>query len=171
MGAGYLRMKKWMGEWLPERKALVKRLTVRGPWLSSKIWPMTLTLNSPSEVQKNKVSALSITDFLKSSPEDMLIDFRERRRGREIQRERETKREERKRERRTENQRQRETSTWTRNIDWLPPVSTLTGDQTHSLGMCPDQGSNPQPSDVWDNIPTEPPGQSSLTFLFVCLLV
>ena len=31
---------------------------------------------------------------------------------------------------------------WERNIDWLPPIRTLTRDQTHKLGMCCDQKSN-----------------------------
>ena len=46
----------------------------------------------------------------------MLIDFRER--GREGRKEGE-------------------------NTDVLPLVLALTGDQTHNLGMCPDQESNP----------------------------
>ena len=36
----------------------------------------------------------------------------------------------------------------------LPPVHTPTRDRTHSLGMCPDQESNPQPFGVWENAPT-----------------
>ena len=32
-----------------------------------------------------------------------------------------------------------------RNINWLPPVNALTGNQTLNLGMCPDLGSNLQP--------------------------
>ena len=57
----------------------------------------------------------------------MLIDFRER--GREGRKEGE-------------------------NTDVLPLVHALTGDQTHNLGMCPDQESNPWPFDLWDEAPT-----------------
>ena len=39
---------------------------------------------------------------------------------------------------------ERETLMWERNINWLPPLHTLTGDQTHHLGMRPDRGLNPQ---------------------------
>ena len=31
-----------------------------------------------------------------------------------------------------------------RNINWLPPLSVQTGDQTRNLGMYPDWESNPQ---------------------------
>ena len=41
-----------------------------------------------------------------------------------------------------------------RNTDRLPPVHGPVGDQTHHLGMCPDQESNPQPSDALGNAPT-----------------
>ena len=40
-----------------------------------------------------------------------------------------------------------------RNIDQLPPIRTPTGDQTHNLGMCPDQESNPQAFGVQDSAP------------------
>ena len=40
-----------------------------------------------------------------------------------------------------------------RNIDWLLPIHTLTGDQTHNLGTCPDQESNLQPLGVRDDAP------------------
>ena len=46
-----------------------------------------------------------------------------------FQRERKNKREERKQ----------------RSTDWLPPIHAQTGDQTCNGGLCPDQGSNPQP--------------------------
>ena len=78
-----------------------------------------------------------ITFYFKSLPEDMFIDFRQRGRGwggRERERERETGKH------------------W--NIDRLPPVWALTGDQTHNLGMCPDRGSNPQVFGVRDNAST-----------------
>ena len=53
-----------------------------------------------------------------------------------------------------------------RNIDvrekLLPPVQAPTGNRNSNLGMCPDQGSNPQPSGAWFNTqPTEPPKQGS----------
>ena len=41
-----------------------------------------------------------------------------------------------------------------RNIDQSPPAHSLTRDQTHNLGACPDQGWNPKTSGVWDNAPT-----------------
>ena len=50
--------------------------------------------------------------------------------------------------------RERETSMWERNINWLPPVYTLTRDRTHNLGVCPDQELNPQPFGVWEDAPT-----------------
>ena len=59
-----------------------------------------------------------------SSPEEMFIDCRERKGGeRWEQRERETN---------------RQTSIWERNIYWLLPICTLTGDGTHNLDICPD---------------------------------
>ena len=48
---------------------------------------------------------------------------------------------ERREERRGEEKR-RDTLMWERNIDQLPPVYTLTGDQTCNLDMCPNRGSN-----------------------------
>ena len=66
----------------------------------------------------------------------MLINFRKRGRGRE-----------------------REGNINVRNINQLPPVRALTGDQTHNFGMCPDQELNSQPFGVRDNTPTEPPSQ------------
>ena len=41
-----------------------------------------------------------------------------------------------------------------RNINWLPPIRTPTGDQTCNLSMCLDQESNPQPFSLWDDAPT-----------------
>ena len=35
-----------------------------------------------------------------------------------------------------------ETSMGKKNIDWLPTICSLTGDQTCNLGMCPDQQLN-----------------------------
>ena len=74
----------------------------------------------------------------------MFIDLKER------EREREKKKRERERERE-------------RDIDWLPPIYTLTRDPTHKPGMCPDWESNLQlffPL-VYGMVlqPTEPPGQ------------
>ena len=52
-----------------------------------------------------------------------------------------------------------------RNIDCLPPAHTLTGDQTHSLGMCPDQELNQQPPGAWDEAqPADPPSQGCLGY-------
>ena len=51
-------------------------------------------------------------------------------------------------ERETEGEKGREISMSERNINWLPPVCTPTGDQTHNLGMCPDWGLNLQPFGV-----------------------
>ena len=65
--------------------------------------------------------------FFKSSPEDMFIDFREKRSD-------------------------SETLLWERNISSLPPVLGPTGD--HTLGMCPGWESHPQPFGVWNNAPT-----------------
>ena len=39
-------------------------------------------------------------------------------------------------------------------LDWLLFVCAPTGDATHSIGMCPDQESNPQCFGVWDDTPT-----------------
>ena len=35
-------------------------------------------------------------------------------------------------------EREKETLMWKRNINWLHPVRTTSGDQTYNLGMCPD---------------------------------
>ena len=51
----------------------------------------------------------------------------------------------------------RERETW---IDW-PLVHTPTRDRTHNLGMCPDQGLNPQSFGVRD---TEGSSKISLDF-------
>ena len=51
-------------------------------------------------------------------------------------------------------ERERGASVFERNIDLLPPTHAPTGDQTHSPGVCPDQGSNPQPFGVQDDAPT-----------------
>ena len=66
----------------------------------------------------------------------------------------------------TEREKEKESSMWDRNINQLPPLHAPTGIQTHSLGMCPDRGSNPQPWGAQDNAPTEPPSQGTiLTYL------
>lgn len=41
-----------------------------------------------------------------------------------------------------------------RDIDWLSPMHTPTGDRTHNLGMCPEGESNLPPFGVWDDVPT-----------------
>ena len=78
-----------------------------------------------------------------SSLEDMVIDFRER--GREEERQRE------------------------RNIHPLPLICAPTWGWTCNPGMCPDWESNPQPSGLWEDAPTNwtiPAGQGlSFTFL------
>ena len=43
---------------------------------------------------------------------------------------------------------------WQKNNIQLPPIHTLTRDQTHNLGMCPDWELNPQPSGLQDGAPT-----------------
>ena len=55
----------------------------------------------------------------------------------------------------------------------LLPICTPTRNQTHNLGMCPDQESNPQSFGVWDHSPTnDPPDQgcyhSFLKITFNC---
>ena len=79
--------------------------------------------------------------FFKSSVEDMFIDVRERR----------------------EREKEREKQMWGRNIDQLPLAGSLTGYWTCSLGMCPDQGLNPQLFGAQNNAPTQPSGRSWMT--------
>ena len=43
-----------------------------------------------------------------------------------------------------------------RNIDQFPPISDSTGDWTHNLGVCPNQGSNLQPFSAQGDMPTQP---------------
>ena len=64
----------------------------------------------------------------------MFIDFREKGRGT-----------------RSEEERERGTEI---DIDHLPPLCVLTGDQTCNLGMCPDPELNLQPLGVWGDAPT-----------------
>ena len=54
---------------------------------------------------------------------------------------------------------ERKTSTWKRDINWLPPSHALTGYWTRNLGMCPARGSNLQPVGGVMLQPTEPPGK------------
>ena len=42
---------------------------------------------------------------------------------------------------------------WGRNINWFPPVQTLTKNRTHNLGMCLDRELNLQPFGVPDDSP------------------
>ena len=75
---------------------------------------------------------------------------------------------------------------WERNIDHLPPMQAPTRGQTCIVGMCPNQGSNPQtghvpwsklnlqPSGEWDCYPTNwatKPGPSPFFFNVTYLLV
>ena len=62
---------------------------------------------------------------------------------------------------------ERESLMWERNINWLLPICNRTGDQTCSLGMCPDREWSPQPFGVQEDAPTNPttrPGQSYQIF-------
>ena len=68
----------------------------------------------------------------------MLIEFRERKGEKEGERGR-------------EGGGDRERHINMRNINRLPLMCTPTGDQTHSLGMCPDGESNLKPFGVWDD--------------------
>ena len=68
----------------------------------------------------------------------MFIDFRERGSG----------------EKREKHRWERETSVWERHIHQLPPVRSLTRDQTHNLAVCPDQELNLHPFGVQDDAPT-----------------
>ena len=53
--------------------------------------------------------------------------------------------------------RERETSTWKRNIEWLPSIWGRTGDQTCNLALCPDWELNPEAfSDGMMLQPSEP---------------
>ena len=65
-------------------------------------------------------------------------------------------------------ERERETWKQERNIDRLPLLHTPMGDGTRNLGMCPDQGSDPQDL-VYRTVlqPTEPPSQGLIYFLLV----
>ena len=51
---------------------------------------------------------------------------------------------------------EREENIDVRNIDQPPPIHALTKKRTHNAGMCPDQKSNPQPSDAQQDAPTTP---------------
>ena len=87
----------------------------------------------------------------------MLIDFRERREMGEKEREKE---------------KERVTLLWQRSIHRLPPLCTLTGMQTHNLGMWPDRELNLQPFGVQDNASTSwaSPGRALVLILKLCLL-
>lgn len=52
------------------------------------------------------------------------------------------------------------------NINGLPPIRTLTGNQTYNLGMCPDQELNTQPLGVQDDVPTNQATQPELLLCF-----
>ena len=71
------------------------------------------------------------------------------------------------RERKGERKRGRETLMCERNIDQLPLVCALTGDQACNTGMCPDWESNRRRLALQDDTqPTElhQPGQQSVAF-------
>ena len=51
----------------------------------------------------------------------------------------------------------RETSTWGRNINWLPPICAPTEDQIHNLGTCPDWDLNLEALGAGDNAPAKLP--------------
>ena len=85
--------------------------------------------------------------FVLCSSKDMFIDFRWRRREREWE---------------------REILMLERNIDLLPPICSPTWDWTYDLGMCPDQGLNPQPFGEQYKAPTN---WSTCSGLFLFLLV
>ena len=57
-----------------------------------------------------------------------------------------------------------------RDIDWLPPICTLTGGQTHTLGMCPAQGRTHHLLVHGMTLqPTEQPGQGCMKKMGVLL--
>ena len=59
------------------------------------------------------------------------------------------------RERKGEGERERERNIDEKeSIDQLPPICDPTRDPTHTPGLCPDQGLNPQPLGVQDEVPT-----------------
>ena len=59
------------------------------------------------------------------------------------------------RERERDRERNRETYMWERNMDQLPLTYTLTGDQTHNLGICPHWEWNWQLFGILNNTPTK----------------
>ena len=58
--------------------------------------------------------------------------------------------------------RERGTRMWERNVDWLPPICTPSGDRTCNLGICPEQGSSKPPLGAETMLQlTEPPTRAS----------
>ena len=53
-----------------------------------------------------------------------------------------------------------------RNIHWLPPVCTPTGDHTCNLGMCPDRESNLQRFGISNDTPTNLNHTARAIFIF-----
>ena len=63
-------------------------------------------------------------------------------------------------------ERRRKTSMWEKNIDQLPLLPAPTRDQTHNLGMCPEQESKLRPSGLWYKAPINQatPTREAFTF-------
>ena len=74
------------------------------------------------------------------------------------------------RERQKNRERKRETSMWKRNIDPLPPIYALNRDQTHNLGIWPEQVSNVQPLDAQGDAPTNWAAQPELYVYFLLFI-
>ena len=64
--------------------------------------------------------------------------------------------------RETGREKEREILMWDRNIDWLLPIHTPTGNWTCNLSMCPDWELNSHPFGVRDDTPTTEPHQPGL---------
>ena len=56
-----------------------------------------------------------------------------------------------------------------RNLSLLPLACSLTRDQTHDPGMCPDQQSNLRPFALWDNAQPTKPHRSGLGMFSQCV--
>ena len=65
-----------------------------------------------------------------------------------------------------EREEEREREADVRNINQLPPVRALTGDQAHNLSVCSDLGLNLQTFGVWGDAPTDGATQPGLMFQF-----
>ena len=98
-------------------------------------------LEEGPESQYQEQLSFRSTSFCSSSPEDMLIDFRER--GREGERE-------------------RKKIDVGEKHDQLPLICALMGDGTCNLGMCPDWELNPRPYSLLDVAPASQPQRPGL---------